>query len=228
MPSPCSIWPPPGSTHRQRPVTLGTETPGAVVYRGEKPSIKVDHRRITVRPGSDEAKRSRVLHRWQNSLLHVAARPLIEKWEKKLNVEVLGYFLHFMKTKWGSSKPPVGHIRLNTEQVKKPKDLPEYMIVHEMAHLIEPTHSERFVAILDEHYPSWREARRNLNQLPLTAEEWQRLSLDSPRIHPDAAKCPHLVPTPPGPEKAKAAELFRIQRLSLVAGVGFEPTTFRL
>lgn len=66
-----------------------------------------------------------------------------------------------------------GHIRLNTELVKKPKDLLEYVIVHEMAHLLEPTHSDRFVAILDEHYPTWREARAELNELPLAAEVWR-------------------------------------------------------
>jgi predicted SprT family Zn-dependent metalloprotease len=66
-----------------------------------------------------------------------------------------------------------GHIRLNTELVKKPKDLLEYVIVHEMAHLLEPTHSDRFIAILAKHYPTWREARAELNELPLTAEVWQ-------------------------------------------------------
>ena len=83
-----------------------------------------------------------------------------------------GYFLQRMKTKWGSCNPKAGNIRLNTELVKKPKDLLEYIIVHEMVHLIEPTHNERFIAILDEHYPSWREARAELNELPLTAEGW--------------------------------------------------------
>jgi predicted metal-dependent hydrolase len=78
-----------------------------------------------------------------------------------------------MKTKWGSCNHRAGHIRLNTELVKKPKDLLEYVIVHEMAHLLEPNHSERFVAILDKHYPTWREARAELNELPLSAETWR-------------------------------------------------------
>jgi predicted metal-dependent hydrolase len=65
-------------------------------------------------------------------------------------------------------------IRLNTELVKKPKDLLEYVIVHEMVHLTEPTHSGRFIAILEEHYPTWREARAELNELPLTAEVWNQ------------------------------------------------------
>jgi len=89
-----------------------------------------------------------------------------------LGVEVSGYFLQRMKTKWGSCNDKAGNIRLNTELVKKPKDVLEYVIVHEMAHLIEPTHSDRFVAILEKNYPSWREARAELNQLPLEAQTW--------------------------------------------------------
>ncbi len=78
-----------------------------------------------------------------------------------------------MKTKWGGCNHRAKHIRLNTELVKKPKDLLEYVVVHEMIHLIEPTHSERFLALMAEHYPSWREARAELNELPLTAEVWK-------------------------------------------------------
>jgi predicted metal-dependent hydrolase len=78
-----------------------------------------------------------------------------------------------MKTKWGGCNPRAGHIRLNTELVKKPADLLEYVVVHEMLHLIEPTHSERFVTLLSRHYPSWREARAELNELPLGAEAWR-------------------------------------------------------
>ena len=99
--------------------------------------------------------------------------PLIQKWEPRLNVKVARYFLQRMKTKWGSCNHRAGNIRLNTELAKKPKDLLEYVIVHEMTHLREPTHSERFTAILQEHYPTWREARAELNELPLSAEVWR-------------------------------------------------------
>jgi predicted metal-dependent hydrolase len=126
-----------------------------------------------VRPGSDPAKRAEVIHAWHKSLLHDAAPELIRKWEPKLGVKVDGYFLQRMKTKWGSCNHRARHIRLNTELVKKPKDLLEYVIVHEMVHLLEPTHSERFLALLDKHYPSWREARMELNELPLGAEDWR-------------------------------------------------------
>jgi predicted metal-dependent hydrolase len=139
-----------------------------------KPSVRLSHRRITlaVRPGSGRAKRDAVMHAWHRSLLHDALPGLIRKWELKLGVEVTGYFLQRMKTKWGSCNHRAGHIRLNTELVRKPRDLLEYVIVHEMVHLTEPTHSDRFIAILDNHYPNWREARAELSELPLTAEVW--------------------------------------------------------
>lgn len=146
-----------------------------VVQQETKPIVLLDHKRITltVRPGSDSAKRAEVMHGWHKTLLHNTVPPLISKWEQILKVRVRGYFLQRMKTKWGSCNHRAGHIRLNTELVKKPKDLLEYVIVHEMAHLIEPTHSDRFIAILEEHFPTWREARAELNELPLTAEAWK-------------------------------------------------------
>jgi predicted metal-dependent hydrolase len=146
-----------------------------IKHREAKSAVSLDHKRIslTVRAGSDADKRAEVIHQWHKSLLHAVVPALIKKWEPKLKVKVAGYFLQRMKTKWGSCNHWKGHIRLNTELVKKPKDLLEYVIVHEMAHLIEPVHSERFIAILQKHYPSWREARSELNELPLTAEVWK-------------------------------------------------------
>lgn len=146
-----------------------------VLHRDAKPCITLDHKRITltVRPGSDAGRRAAVIHEWHKSLLHEVVPTLIKKWESKLEVKVAGYYLQRMKTKWGSCNHKAGHIRLNTELVKKPKDLLEYVIAHEMVHLLEPTHSDRFTAILGEHYPTWREARAELNELPLTAEVWK-------------------------------------------------------
>jgi predicted metal-dependent hydrolase len=140
-----------------------------------KPSVQLGHRKITltVRPGSSKAKREAVMHEWHRSLLHDVVPKMIRRWEPQLGVEVAGFFLQRMKTKWGGCNHRRRNIRLNTELVKKPKDLIEYVIVHEMAHLREPTHSERFVAVMDKHYPTWREARAELNDLPLGAEEWR-------------------------------------------------------
>jgi predicted metal-dependent hydrolase len=176
---------------RQQQATLGAqarETPRQYVEReshylwgrrhllnvveGEgKAFVTLDHKRITlhVRPGSDAAKRAEVLHEWHKRLLHDVVPSLIAKWQPRLGVQVSGYFLQRMKTQWGSCNHAAGNIRLNTELVKKPKDLLEYVVVHEMAHLLEPTHSERFAALLDLHYPTWREARAELNELPLAS-----------------------------------------------------------
>lgn len=140
-----------------------------------KPAVRLDHRTITlsVRAGSSRAKRGAVMEAWHRALLHDAVPPLVRKWEARLGVEVSGYFLQRMKTKWGGCNHRARTIRLNTELVKKPKDLVEYVVVHEMLHLIEPTHSERFLAMLSKQYPAWREARAELNELPLGAETWR-------------------------------------------------------
>ena len=106
-----------------------------------------------MRMGSSQAKRAEVVHEWHKALLHQEVPGVIERWQPRLGIRVNGYFLQRMKTKWGSCNAAAGNIRLNTELVKKPKDLLEYVVVHELAHLTEPTHSDRFIAILDEHYP---------------------------------------------------------------------------
>lgn len=140
-----------------------------VIEADARPNVVADHKRITltVRPGHDAAKRAEVVHEWHKALLHAALPDLIGKWEVRLGVKVRRYFLQRMKTKWGSCNSAAAHIRLNTELVKKPRDLLEYVLVHEMAHIVEPTHGRRFVDILEQHYPTWREARAELNELPL-------------------------------------------------------------
>lgn len=147
----------------------------AVTEKEEKPSVLLGHRTITltVRPGSGRDKRAEIMHEWHKSLLHEAIPPLVARWQRELGVTLSAYFLQRMKTKWGSCNHRAGNIRLNTELVKKPKDLLEYVIVHEMLHLVEPTHSKRFLDLLDRHYPAWREARNELNELPLAAELWK-------------------------------------------------------
>lgn len=136
--------------------------------------VELDHRRIRLFvPGeSTREDRARILHDWHKRLLHVAIPPMIKQWERRLGVEVRRYFLQRMKTKWGSCNAKARHIRLNTELVKKPKELLEYVVLHEMVHLIEPTHGERFVQLLEEHWPNWREARLELNELPLGFADW--------------------------------------------------------
>ena len=146
----------------------------SVIEVDEKAQVLLSHRRMTlqVRPGSSVQKRAEVMHEWHKAQLHAVVPGLISKWECKLGVRVSGYFLQRMKTKWGSCNSHKHHVRLNTELVKKPKDLLEYVVVHEMVHLLEPSHNERFLAMLDRHWPQWRESRAELNALPLGCESW--------------------------------------------------------
>lgn len=145
-----------------------------VEYADAKPSVTTDHLHIhlQVRPGSDRAARAAVMQAWYRTQLHAAVPKLIAKWEPRLHVRVERYFLQRMKTKWGSCNARAHHIRLNTELAKKPRPLLEYVVVHELLHIIEPRHSERFVALLNQHYPAWRNARAELNALPLGAESF--------------------------------------------------------
>ncbi len=147
----------------------------SVVEEEARPAVRLDHRTINlrVRPGSGRTKREAVLHHWYKALLHEAVRELIARLEPKLGVDVAEYHLQRMKTKWGGCNPRARSIRLNTELVKKPRDLLEYVLVHEMLHLIEPTHSDRFIALMNQHLPGWREARAELNELPLGAAVWK-------------------------------------------------------
>ena len=142
----------------------------SVVEREGRHCVTFDAGNITlfIQPGSDTATRAHVMHAWHKSILHESLPPLIRTWEQRLNVHVKEYNLRRMKTRWGTCNYRAKQIRLNTELVTKPSHLLEYVLVHEMVHLIVPNHGARFVGLMDEHYPAWREARAQLNQSILT------------------------------------------------------------
>lgn len=137
--------------------------------------VELEHRRLLlfIRPGSGEGKRQEVVDQWYRGQLKAAATPLIRRWEKRLGVEIDRFFVQRMKTRWGSCNHASRTIRLNTDLAKKPKACLEYIVAHELAHLIEPTHNARFVAIMDNFMPKWRLYREHLNRLPVSHEEWE-------------------------------------------------------
>jgi predicted metal-dependent hydrolase len=145
-----------------------------VIEQDAPPSIELGHRRITlrVRPGTPDEKKAAVVERWYREQLRQAVPPLIAKWEPILGVTVSRLFIQRMKTKWGSCNAARGSIRLNTELAKKPPECLEYVVVHEMVHLLEPTHNARFVALMDRFLPQWGFRRKRLNELPVRHEEW--------------------------------------------------------
>lgn len=128
---------------------------------------------LQVRPDATEAKKQAVLEQWYREQLKEAASPLIAKWEPLMGVKVSRLFVQRMKTKWGSCTPSCRSIRLNTELAKKPPECLEYIVVHELLHLLEPTHNHRFVALMDQFMPKWQHFRDMLNKLPVRHEEWE-------------------------------------------------------
>jgi predicted metal-dependent hydrolase len=145
-----------------------------VVQETAVPSAQIKHGTLllTVRPGADEQTRAATVSAWYREILKTETATLIEAWEPRLQVKVNGFFVQQMKTKWGSCNPAAGTIRLNTELAKKPPECVEYVVVHEMAHLLEPTHNARFLALMDRFIPTWRETRKTLNRLPARHESW--------------------------------------------------------
>ncbi len=128
--------------------------------------------RMTVRPGTPADKRQALLEAWYRTQVREAAQPLLRKWQAVMGVQAGKLLVQRMKTKWGSCNPKTGLIRLNTDLAKKPPEHLEYVIVHELAHLIEASHGERFVAAMDMFLPEWQHLREELNSLPVRHELW--------------------------------------------------------
>lgn len=138
------------------------------------PRVVLRHTKILlyVRPSTTEATREEVVARWYRQTLKHAVHPLIATWSQRLNVTVQGFYVQQMRTKWGSCNPAAATIRLNTELAKKPLECLEYIVVHELVHLLEPNHGPRFLALMDRFLPNWRETRQLLNSLPAKHEDW--------------------------------------------------------
>ncbi|WP_297744980.1 SprT family zinc-dependent metalloprotease [Nitrosomonas sp.] len=138
------------------------------------PRIELKHNKLvlSVRPGTNPARKQAILAAWYRDNLRQAVPALIEKWQPRMGVCVNRFYVQSMKTKWGSCSVHSGSIRLNTELAKKPRACLEYIVVHEMTHLLEPTHNSRFIGLMDRFMPKWRFYRDELNRLPVRHEEW--------------------------------------------------------
>jgi predicted metal-dependent hydrolase len=140
----------------------------------EPPSVEVKHGRmlLLVRPRTSEDKRRTLVEEWYREQLKEAVPPLLARWQPPLDVRVEQVFVQRMKTKWGSCNHKARTIRLNTELAKKPAECLEYIVLHELIHLLEPTHNNRFTRLLDHFMPQWRHYRDTLNGLPVRHERW--------------------------------------------------------
>ncbi|GAC1394192.1 MAG: SprT family zinc-dependent metalloprotease [Ktedonobacteraceae bacterium] len=147
-----------------------------VVYRKGTPAVELRNNKMLdmfVRTESDTAERERVLTAWYRRRLKEEIAPLIAKWEAIIGVEVVEWSVKQMKTRWGTCNIEAQRIWLNLELIKKPVHCLEYVVVHEMIHLLERHHNERFVAYMNKFMPLWQHYREELNRAPLGHETWE-------------------------------------------------------
>jgi predicted metal-dependent hydrolase len=128
---------------------------------------------LHVHPGADLGARHRLLAKWYRVQLRELLAPLMEKWQKRLGVEVTSFGIKRMKTKWGTCNTEARRVWINLELAKKSSDCLEYVVIHELVHLLVRHHDDAFIALMDKHMPRWRSIREELNGSPLAHEIWR-------------------------------------------------------
>jgi predicted metal-dependent hydrolase len=119
--------------------------------------------RLQVRLGASVEQKRALLATWYRALVEVAAPPIVARWEQVLGQTVARVSVRHMTTRWGSCTPRTRRIRLSSELAKKPPECLEYVVVHELVHLLEASHNRRFVRLMDQFLPDWRRHRAALN-----------------------------------------------------------------
>jgi predicted metal-dependent hydrolase len=145
-----------------------------VVEEDGAPNVELKHSKMILRvgPGADHDAKQEIVARWYREQIRAAVPELIAMWEPRIGVKVKHIFVQKMKTKWGSCNPAARNIRLNTDLAKKPHECLEYILVHEMVHLLERHHYDRFKEHMDRLMPQWRTTRDELNRAPLGHQSW--------------------------------------------------------
>jgi len=146
-----------------------------VIERDEKPEVVLKHNKIELylRPNTSAAKSKAIMDEWYRAELKKTLPKMIEKWEKKIGVQANDFGIKKMKTKWGSCNTEAKRIWLNLELARKPVACLEYIVVHELVHLLERSHNERFVKLMNKYMPKWRFYREELNRLPFSHLDWK-------------------------------------------------------
>jgi len=147
-----------------------------VIEEDAPPSVRVAGGRtleLRVRPGAGRDKREAVLLDWYRRRLRDKIPGLVAEWEPKVGVSVAEVGIKKMRTRWGTCNADAGRIWLNLELAKKPPSCLEYILVHEMIHILERRHNDRFRGLLDQMLPQWRLRREELNRAPLPHEDWK-------------------------------------------------------
>jgi predicted metal-dependent hydrolase len=137
-------------------------------------TVRLKHNTIelNVRPNIETTKKKELLELWYRNQLKEIVKKLITKWEPIISVKVAEFGIKKMKTKWGTCNPEASRIWINLELAKKPIQCIEYIVVHELVHFLERNHTNRFVSIMNQHLPNWRELKDELNRLPVAHIDW--------------------------------------------------------
>lgn len=146
------------------------------VIEGDEPArvfLNKKFLELHVRPKTDTARRQALLNSWYRDQLKHLVAGYITKWEKIIPVKVRDFGIRRMKTRWGTCNIEAGRIWINLELAKKPLQCLEYIVVHEMIHLLERKHNERFLAYQTRYMPRWKSYREELNRLPVVREDWK-------------------------------------------------------
>ena len=122
------------------------------------------HLILTAPATSTPAQHAAMIQRWYHQQVQAALPALVDTWSTRMGVQVNKIFVQQMKTRWGSCNYRAGHIRLNSALAKYPPHLLEYVVVHELVHLLEPSHNARFYALMGQFWPRWREDRAMLRR----------------------------------------------------------------
>jgi len=140
-----------------------------IVERAAPARVELGHDVLVlqVRPGTGAERRRSILDAWYRRQLKVAVPGLIAGYQPRMGVRVQEFGVKRMKTRWGTCNPRARRIWLNLELAKAPPACLEYIVVHEMVHLLEPSHNTRFHALMDRFLPEWRLRKELLNRLPL-------------------------------------------------------------
>ncbi len=145
-----------------------------VIEHDAPPQVTLEHSVLVlkVRPGADDANKQGVLDQWYRDKLKEKTLALFDKWAPHIGVAAPSLTVRKMKTRWGSCTPATLHVLINLELAKKPPECLEYIVVHELTHLLEPTHNRRFMALMTQFMPKWQFYRDELNRLPVRHEDW--------------------------------------------------------
>jgi len=145
-----------------------------VIEHDAAPKVELKHETIEmhIRPNTSSQKRQQILNDWYRHRLKEIIPGIIVQYKKAMKVTVAEFAVKKMKTRWGACNREAKRIWLNLELAKKPQKCIEYIVVHEMAHLLERHHNERFTALMDKFLPMWKSYKEELNRRPLRHENW--------------------------------------------------------